>query len=147
MRGRWFDIVLEHQQKQVCFSVHQVSVYSWADLDPVCTLKSEMLPVPGGSALAIFKQPVPALLAGCGRCTRQTCVLTFHLEDSGGQQGPANHHFLCSPKDAQGLRRPNITVSHLVVKELDSFYFIYAHSLIIHRKRRQKITRGRDEIR
>ncbi|XP_039993181.1 beta-mannosidase [Xiphias gladius] len=102
-----------------------VSVYSWADLDPVCTLKSEMLPVPGGSALAIFKQPVPALLAGCGRCTRQTCVLTFHLEDSGGQQGPANHHFLCSPKDAQGLRRPNITAK---VQEDKTGFTVTLHS-------------------
>lgn len=85
-------------------------MYSWADLDPVCTLKSDLLLVPGGSAAAIFKQPVAALLAGCGRCTRLTCLLTFHLEDSSGQQGPTNHHFLSSPKDAQGLQRPNITV-------------------------------------
>uniref|UniRef100_A0A672HV28 Beta-mannosidase n=1 Tax=Salarias fasciatus TaxID=181472 RepID=A0A672HV28_SALFA len=27
----------------------------------------------------------------------------------GHQQGPTNHHFLCSPKDARGLQRPNIT--------------------------------------
>uniref|UniRef100_A0A8C4NSL6 Beta-mannosidase n=1 Tax=Dicentrarchus labrax TaxID=13489 RepID=A0A8C4NSL6_DICLA len=94
--------------------VDQVTVYSWTDLDPVCTLKSDPLPVPGGSAAAIFKQPVAALLAGCGRCTRLTCLLTFHLEDSSGQQGPTNHHFLCSPKDAQGLQRPNITTGYTV---------------------------------
>ncbi|TKS87262.1 Beta-mannosidase [Collichthys lucidus] len=86
-----------------------VTVFSWADLDPACTLKSDPLLVPGGSAVPIFKQPVAALLAGCGRCTRLTCLLTFHLEDDRGQQGPTNHHFLCSPKDAEGLQRPNIT--------------------------------------
>lgn len=100
--------------KQVCSFVDQVTVYSWTHLDPVCTLKSDLLLVPGGSAVAIFKQPVAALLAGCGHCTRLTCLLTFHLEDSSGQQGPANHHFLCSPKNAQGLQRANITVRHLV---------------------------------
>lgn len=70
-----------------------------------------MLLVPGASAVAVFKQPVASLLAGCGNCTRLTCLLTFQLEDDSSQQGPTNHHFLCSPKDAQGLRRPNITVS------------------------------------
>uniref|UniRef100_A0A7N8WK97 Beta-mannosidase n=1 Tax=Mastacembelus armatus TaxID=205130 RepID=A0A7N8WK97_9TELE len=89
-----------------------VTVYSWADLDPVCTLKSDLILVPGGSAVPIFKEPVATLLVGCGRCTRLTCLLTFHLEDpSSVQQGPTNHHFLCSPKEAQGLQRPNITVS------------------------------------
>uniref|UniRef100_A0A8C4NSR8 Beta-mannosidase n=1 Tax=Dicentrarchus labrax TaxID=13489 RepID=A0A8C4NSR8_DICLA len=107
--------------------VDQVTVYSWTDLDPVCTLKSDPLPVPGGSAAAIFKQPVAALLAGCGRCTRLTCLLTFHLEDSSGQQGPTNHHFLCSPKDAQGLQRPNITVRH-IVQEDKTGYTVTLHS-------------------
>lgn len=88
-----------------------MTVYSWADLDPVCTLKSNPHLVPAGSAVAIFQQPVAALLAGCGRCTRLSCLVTFHVEDSTGQQGPTNHHFLSSPKDAQGLQRPNITVS------------------------------------
>lgn len=85
-------------------------MYSWADLDSVCTLKSDRRLVPAGSAVAVFQQPVATLLAGCGRCTRVSCLLTFHLEDGDGQQGPTNHHFLSSPKDAQGLQRPNITV-------------------------------------
>ncbi|KAM8736241.1 beta-mannosidase [Acanthopagrus schlegelii] len=102
-----------------------VSVYSWANLDPVCTLKSDLLLVPGGSAAAIFKQPVTALLAGCGLCTRLTCLLTFHLEDSGGQQGPTNHHFLSSPKDAQGLQRPNITAK---VQQDATGYTVTLHS-------------------
>lgn len=88
----------------------QVDVYSWAELDPVCSLKSEPHRIPAGSAVGVFQQPVAALLAGCGRCTRFSCLLTFHLEDAAGQQGPTNHHFLSSPKEAQGLQSPNITV-------------------------------------
>ncbi|XP_041669117.1 beta-mannosidase-like [Cheilinus undulatus] len=89
-----------------------VTVYSWTDFDPVCILKSDLLLVPGSSAAVIFKQSVATLLAGCGHCSRLTCLLTFHLEDSsGGQRGPTNHHFLSSPKDARGLQRPNITAT------------------------------------
>lgn len=98
----------------------QVTVYSWADLDSACTLKSDRRLVPAGSAVAIFEQPVATLLAGCGRCTRFSCLLTFHLEDSGGQLGPTNHHFFSSPKDAQGLQRPNITVR---LSDKQVFYF------------------------
>lgn len=86
-----------------------VSLYAWSKLDPVCTLKSELVLVSAGSAVAVFKQPVAALLAGCGGCTRLSCLVVFHLEDSSGQRGPVNHHFLSSPKDAQGIQRPNIT--------------------------------------
>ncbi|XP_047466185.1 beta-mannosidase [Mugil cephalus] len=97
-----------------------VTIYSWADPDPVCTHTSDQLLVPGGAAVAILKQPVATMLAGCGRCTRLTCLLTFHLEDQRGrQQGPTNHHFLCSPKDAQGLQRPNITAK--VQEDQDDF--------------------------
>ncbi|CAB1330433.1 unnamed protein product [Coregonus sp. 'balchen'] len=88
-----------------------VSVYEWSSLDPVCTVASGQVLVEGGSAEVIHKQPITALLAGCGggSCTRLTCLLTFHLEDVNGQQGPINHLFLSSPKKAQGMLRPNIT--------------------------------------
>ncbi|KAM6912817.1 beta-mannosidase [Xenentodon cancila] len=87
-----------------------VTVYSWSDLHSVCTLTSDPLLVPAGSAVTVFKQSIAALLAGCGGCTRLTCLLTFHLEDiSGVQQGSSSYHFLCSPKDARGIQRPNIT--------------------------------------
>ncbi|XP_026007283.1 beta-mannosidase [Astatotilapia calliptera] len=102
-----------------------VNVFSWTELDPVCTLNSSMLLVPGGSAVAVFKQPVASLLAGCGNCTRLTCLLTFQLEDDSSQQGPTNYHFLCSPKDAQGLRRPNITVK---VEEKKTCFSVTLHS-------------------
>lgn len=86
-------------------------MYRWSSQDSVCTLRSDWLLVPAGSAVTIFRRPVAALLEGCERCTRRTCLITFHLE--GGdkrQEGPSNHHFLDSPKDAEGLQRPNITV-------------------------------------
>uniref|UniRef100_A0A3B5BMD1 Beta-mannosidase n=1 Tax=Stegastes partitus TaxID=144197 RepID=A0A3B5BMD1_9TELE len=104
----------------------RVTVYSWSELDPVCTRTSDLLTVPEGSAVPVFKQPVAALLAGCGRCSRPTCLLTFHLEDGGGQQqGPTNHHFLCSPKDAQGLKTPNITAK---VQQDESGFTVSLHS-------------------
>ncbi|XP_051941278.1 beta-mannosidase isoform X1 [Hippocampus zosterae] len=87
-----------------------VSVYTWSTPDPLCTKKSDLVAVPGGSAVPVFKRPVAALLAGCGNCSRRSCLLAFRLEEVGGdQRGPANHHFLCSPKDALGLKPPNIT--------------------------------------
>ncbi|KAG7458795.1 hypothetical protein MATL_G00224440 [Megalops atlanticus] len=87
-----------------------VTVYRWSSFEPVCTLASGAALVRGGSALPLYKQPVDALLAGCGNCTRPTCVLTFRLEeDTGGQRGPTNHLFLSSPREAQGLQRPSIT--------------------------------------
>lgn len=87
-----------------------MTVYEWSSLDPVCTLVSGLTLVKGASAEVIHKQLISALLAGCGGCTRLACVLTFHLEDESGQQGPMNHFFLSSPKEAQGMQRPNITV-------------------------------------
>lgn len=87
-----------------------ISVYLWSRLQPVCSLKSELSLVQGGSAAVVFKQSIAALLAGCGSCTRLTCLLSFHLEDDRGQQeGPENHFYLSSPKDAQGIQKPNIT--------------------------------------
>ncbi|CAJ1074597.1 beta-mannosidase [Xyrichtys novacula] len=86
-----------------------MTMYSWSDLDPVCALQSDPLLVSAGSAALIYKHNVDALLAGCGNCTQFTCLLTFHLQDSSGQQGPTNHHFLSSPNVADGLQSPNIT--------------------------------------
>ncbi|KAM9356449.1 beta-mannosidase isoform 2-T2 [Pholidichthys leucotaenia] len=102
-----------------------VTVFSWSDLDPVCTLKSDLLLVPGGSAVSIFEHLVDTMLAGCGRCSRLTCLFTFHLEKDSVQLGPTNHHFLCSPKDAQGLQRPNITAK---VQEEETGFTITLHS-------------------
>lgn len=103
-----------------------VTVFSWADLDPVCSLKSELQLVPGGSSVPVFKQPILDVLTGCGRCTRLTCLLTFHLEDKdGNQRGATNHHYLSSPKDAQGLQKPNISVK---VQEGQGDFIFTLHS-------------------
>uniref|UniRef100_A0A6Q2XDM2 Beta-mannosidase n=1 Tax=Esox lucius TaxID=8010 RepID=A0A6Q2XDM2_ESOLU len=91
-----------------------VSVYGWSSVDAVCTVVSGTALVGGGSAVVIHKQPITALLAGCGSgsCTRLTCLMTYHLEDINGcQQGPINHLFLSSPKEAHGMLKPNITFS------------------------------------
>ncbi|KAG7277106.1 hypothetical protein CRUP_031319 [Coryphaenoides rupestris] len=88
----------------------QISVLSWSQQDPVCTVRSPTVLVRANSAVPVFRQPIDALLKGCGNCTRRSCLLAFHLEDEhGDQRGPANHHFLCSPRDAEGLVAPNIT--------------------------------------
>ncbi|XP_029900815.1 beta-mannosidase [Myripristis murdjan] len=105
-----------------------VSLYMWTKLDPVCTLKSELVVVSAGSAAAIFKQPVAAMLAGCGGCTRLSCLVVFHLEDASGQRGPVNHHFLSSLKEAQGIQRPNITAK---VEEGTTGYTVTLHSAAI----------------
>ncbi|KAJ3613814.1 hypothetical protein NHX12_020060 [Muraenolepis orangiensis] len=81
-----------------------------AQLGPVCAMRSPAALVRGNSATLVFRRPVDDLLKGCGNCTRRSCLLAFHLEDDHGvQRGPANHHFLCSPRDAEGLEAPNIT--------------------------------------
>uniref|UniRef100_A0A3Q2VWE9 Beta-mannosidase n=1 Tax=Haplochromis burtoni TaxID=8153 RepID=A0A3Q2VWE9_HAPBU len=128
-----FPVAFEEDDTLVIYAISdlsrdlklRVNVFSWTELDPVCTLNSSMLLVPGASAVAVFKQPIASLLAGCGNCTRLTCLLTFQLEDDSSQQGPTNHHFLCSPKDAQGLRRPNITAK---VEEKKTCFSVTLHS-------------------
>lgn len=97
-----------------------VYLYSWSKMHPVCSIfnKYPRL-IPGGSAVSIYQQPSGPLLDGCG-CTRQSCFITFHLEDSTGQQvGPNNYHFLSPLKDAQGILQPNITAK--VWKDHDAF--------------------------
>uniref|UniRef100_A0A3B3T911 Beta-mannosidase n=1 Tax=Paramormyrops kingsleyae TaxID=1676925 RepID=A0A3B3T911_9TELE len=88
-----------------------ITVYQWSSLEPVCTVTSGAAPVSGGTALPLYKTPLKELLANCANCTVQTCLLTFHLEEAGRQLGPMNHLLLSSPKEAQGLQKPDITVS------------------------------------
>ena len=56
-------------------------------------------------------KPVPELLKGCPRCTRQSCVVSFYLSTDGELLSPINYHFLSSLKNAKGLLKANITVS------------------------------------
>ncbi|XP_072563097.1 beta-mannosidase-like isoform X2 [Paramormyrops kingsleyae] len=86
-----------------------ITVYQWSSLEPVCTVTSGAAPVSGGTALPLYKTPLKELLANCANCTVQTCLLTFHLEEAGRQLGPMNHLLLSSPKEAQGLQKPDIT--------------------------------------
>ncbi|XP_072313813.1 beta-mannosidase [Eucyclogobius newberryi] len=87
-----------------------VFVYTWSKLHPVCSfLNTSPRLVPAGSAVNVYQRLTGPLLDACG-CTRQSCFITFHLEDSRRQQlGPDNHHFFSPLKDAQGILRPNIT--------------------------------------
>lgn len=97
-----------------------VYIYRWSKMKPVWWSKHKLpLLVPGGSAVGIYTQSISPMLDQCG-CTRQSCFITFNLEDSGGQQqGPSNYHFLSPLKDAQGILKPNITAK--VQKDGESF--------------------------
>ncbi|XP_055010785.1 beta-mannosidase [Boleophthalmus pectinirostris] len=97
-----------------------VFVYKWSSINPVCSIYNKFpMFIPGGSAVNIYQQPSRPLLEGCG-CTRQSCFITFHLEDSKEQQlGPTNYHFLSPLKDAQGIQRSNISAK--VLKEGEAF--------------------------
>ncbi|KAI1887421.1 hypothetical protein AGOR_G00190120 [Albula goreensis] len=105
-----------------------VTVYKWSSLEPVCTLASTAMLVKGGSAVPVYKQPVAALLESCGNCTTLTCFLTFHLEERGGQRGPTNHLFPCSPREAQGLQIPSLTTS---VQQDGEAYAVTLHTSAI----------------
>ncbi|KAG9344023.1 hypothetical protein JZ751_012499 [Albula glossodonta] len=105
-----------------------VTVYKWSSLEPVCTLASTAMLVKGGSVVAVYKQPIAALLESCGNCTTLTCFLTFHLEERGGQRGPTNHLFPCSPREAQGLQIPNLTTS---VQQDGEAYAVTLHTSAI----------------
>lgn len=80
-------------------------------MDPVCTLTKDNMIVKAGSAVPIYKEPINDLLKRCGNCTRQSCVITFHLETEGEPSTPINFHFLSSLKNAEGLKNPHIHVS------------------------------------
>uniref|UniRef100_A0A3B4B7I1 Beta-mannosidase n=1 Tax=Periophthalmus magnuspinnatus TaxID=409849 RepID=A0A3B4B7I1_9GOBI len=96
------------------------SAYKWSSMDPVCLMSSKLPKfIPGGSAVNIYQRSSGPMLEVCG-CTRQSCFVTFHLEDSKGQQmGPTNYHFFSPLKDAQGVQRPNITAK--VLKDGEAF--------------------------
>lgn len=96
-----------------------VFVYSWSKMSPVCSIFNTFpMMIPGNSAVSIYWQPTAPLLEGCG-CTRQSCFITFYLDDMGEQVGPSNYHFLSPLKDAQGILQPNITAK--VWKDHEAF--------------------------
>lgn len=88
----------------------KVKLYQWSSFTPQCSLESDQATVKGGGVTKVFQSPVSTVLKNCGNCTRKSCVVTFDLSGSEGVTSPSNHLFLSSPKDAEGLQKPNITV-------------------------------------
>ncbi|XP_062838485.1 beta-mannosidase isoform X1 [Anolis carolinensis] len=89
----------------------RVILYDWSGMEPTCTLAKEGVVVKARSAAPIYKEPVNELLKRCGNCTRKSCVVTFSLEGQDQLCNPSNHYFLSSPKDAVGLKNPQLHVS------------------------------------
>lgn len=89
----------------------QVSLHHWSAPKPVCSLVNSSVLIKAGEAVVLFKKPVSVLLLRCRGCTRETCVVSFHLSTDKELFSPTNYHFLSSLKDAKGLVKANITVS------------------------------------
>ncbi|XP_026879426.2 beta-mannosidase [Electrophorus electricus] len=103
-----------------------VKLYRWNSFIPQCSLDSDWAVVKGGGVTKVFEHPVSPLLKNCGNCTRQSCVVTFHL--SGPEHGiksPPNHLFLSSPRDAKDLQKPKITFT---VEDAGERFMVTLHS-------------------
>lgn len=87
----------------------KVKLFSWSSFNPVCSLESNMTTVKAGGSTLVFQQSMSALLSQCGNCTRRSCIITFHLSSAAEPISPHNHIFLSSPRQAEGLQKPNIT--------------------------------------
>ncbi|XP_006893154.1 PREDICTED: beta-mannosidase [Elephantulus edwardii] len=98
-----------------------VRVHEWSSLKPLCSHVTDQFVVKSGTAILIYKEPVPSLLRRCGHCTRQKCVLSFYLSTNRKPLGPTNYHFLSSPKEAVGLQKAHIKV--LISQQGDMFVF------------------------
>ncbi|XP_021509299.1 beta-mannosidase [Meriones unguiculatus] len=88
-----------------------VRLYTWGSLTPLCTLVTPSAVIKAGQAVVLYKEPVPAMLSRCKRCTRKTCVVSFSLLTNNELFSPTNYHFLSSLKDAKGLAKAKITVN------------------------------------
>uniref|UniRef100_A0A3B1KAL9 Beta-mannosidase n=1 Tax=Astyanax mexicanus TaxID=7994 RepID=A0A3B1KAL9_ASTMX len=87
-----------------------VKLYRWSSFTPQCSLESDWIKVKGGGVTQMFQRPISSLLTECGNCTPQSCVVIFDLRDQqDGVRSPLNYQFLSSPRDAEGLQKPNIT--------------------------------------
>ncbi|XP_028713225.1 beta-mannosidase isoform X1 [Peromyscus leucopus] len=98
-----------------------VRLYSWRSLEPLCSLVTSSTVIKAGQAVVLYEKPVLELLERCGDCTRETCVISFHLSTDSDLFSPTNYHFLSSLKDARGLVRANITVN--ISQKGDLFVF------------------------
>ncbi|NWI17169.1 MANBA mannosidase, partial [Crypturellus soui] len=97
----------------------RVTVHAWSSLEPACILVKDNVTVKAQSAHPIYKEPVSDLLRRCRNCTRESCVVTFHLVGQAGLRSPTNHHFLSSLKDAVGLGKTQLSAS---ISQKDSIY-------------------------
>ncbi|KAG7334223.1 hypothetical protein KOW79_002630 [Hemibagrus wyckioides] len=86
-----------------------VKLYQWNSFTPQCSLQSDQAMVKGGGVTKVFQSPISTVLKNCGNCTLKSCIITFVLSGPDGITSPSNHLFLSSPKDAEGLQKPNIT--------------------------------------
>uniref|UniRef100_A0A9J8DJT6 beta-mannosidase n=1 Tax=Cyprinus carpio carpio TaxID=630221 RepID=A0A9J8DJT6_CYPCA len=94
-----------------CFATLTVKLHSWSSFNAVCSLESNVTTIKAGGSTLVFQYSISALLTQCGNCTRRSCIVTFHLSSPEGQMiSPHNHIFLSSPRYAEGLQKPNITV-------------------------------------
>ncbi|XP_033869509.2 beta-mannosidase isoform X1 [Acipenser ruthenus] len=97
-----------------------VKAYLWSSMEPVCVGVTDAV-IKAGSASPIYKEPVNDLLKRCGNCTRLSCVVSFSLKANGQQYGPDNYLFLSSLKDAEGLKKPQLSAT---VKQEGEAYII-----------------------
>ncbi|KAM8939420.1 beta-mannosidase [Pelodytes ibericus] len=105
-----------------------VKVYKWDSMLPVCERVTEEMAFNASCSRSIYKEAVPELLARCMNVTRQSSVVVFYLLHKGQLYGAQNWHFLSSLKDAQGLQKPNITVS--IIQDNRTYVFILETSCI-----------------
>nr|XP_012626414.1 beta-mannosidase [Microcebus murinus] len=106
-----------HSSQTVALTVR---VHAWSSLQPRCERVSPGVEAGAGRAVRAFAEPVEALLR-CAGCSRERCLLSFHLSAGRERVGPLNYHFLSSPKDAVGLRKANITA--IISQEGGTFIF------------------------
>nr|XP_008527178.1 PREDICTED: beta-mannosidase isoform X2 [Equus przewalskii] len=98
-----------------------VRLHAWSSLEPLCSRRTRRLVMKAGKATLLYKEPVPRLLKTCGTCTRQRCVVSFHLSAAGQLLSPTNYHFLSSLKEAVGLHKAHITA--VISQRGDTFVF------------------------
>ncbi|XP_038167882.1 beta-mannosidase isoform X1 [Arvicola amphibius] len=96
-------------------------LHTWGSLKPLCSVVTSSAVMKAGEAAILYKEPVPDLLKRCRGCTRESCVVSFHLSTHADLFSPTNYHFLSSLKDAQGLVKANITVT--ISQKGDLFVF------------------------
>ncbi|KAM4708161.1 beta-mannosidase isoform 2-T2 [Discoglossus pictus] len=88
----------------------KVELYRWNSFSAVHENVTKEFVINARSSGPIYRQSIPELLEALG-ITRQNTVIVFYLLYEQQDYGPRNWHFLSSLKEAQGLLKPNITVT------------------------------------